>query len=127
VLAILVQPRRDKRAATKFLHKVRKGLTSVPHVALSDKRASDGAALRAVIQCRAPTTEGAAQPRGACPLVHVHGGKDQGHARRFLVAYGPIASHCRPHRHRLTAEAYRSTSAEHCATRGAVTGTTPLV
>jgi len=33
--------------------------------------------------------------------------KSPGHAQRFLAAYGPIASHFRPRRHRLTATAYR--------------------
>jgi len=33
--------------------------------------------------------------------------KSSGHAQRFLAAYGPIAAHFRPRRHRLTAAAYR--------------------
>jgi putative transposase len=33
--------------------------------------------------------------------------KSPGHAQRFLAAYGPIASHCRPRRHRLSAPVYR--------------------
>jgi len=48
--------------------------------------------------------------------------KSPGHAQRFLAAYGPIASHFRPRRHRLTAEAYRQTRAERCACWRAVTG-----
>jgi len=52
--------------------------------------------------------------------------KDPGHARRFLAAYGPIAGHCRPRRHRLTAVAYRATSATRFATGRAVTGTPAL-
>ena len=42
--------------------------------------------------------------------------KSPGHAQRFLAAYGPIASHFRPRRHRLTAESYRQTRAERFAT-----------
>ncbi len=38
--------------------------------------------------------------------------KSLGHAQRFFAAYGPIASHFRPRRHRLTAVAYRQTRAE---------------
>jgi len=49
--------------------------------------------------------------------------KRPGHAQRFLAAYGPIASHCRPRRHRLTADAYRQTRAERFATWRAATGT----
>ena len=41
--------------------------------------------------------------------------KSPGHVQRFLAAYGPIASHCRPRRHRLTADAYRATRAERFA------------
>jgi putative transposase len=52
--------------------------------------------------------------------------KDPGHAQRFLAAYGPIASHFRPRRHRVTAEAYRQTSAERFATWRVVTGTPAL-
>jgi putative transposase len=33
--------------------------------------------------------------------------KSLGHAQRFLSAYGPIAQHFRPCRHRLSAQAYR--------------------
>ncbi len=48
--------------------------------------------------------------------------KSPGHAQRFLAAYGPIAGHCRPRRHRLTA-AYRATRDERFAGWRAVTGT----
>jgi putative transposase len=47
VLDTLVQARRDKRAATKFLHKLLKGRTYVPLVVITDKRASYSAAMRA--------------------------------------------------------------------------------
>jgi putative transposase len=33
--------------------------------------------------------------------------KSPGHAQRFLAAYGPIAQHFRPRRHRLSAPEYR--------------------
>src|SRR3954452_11590931 len=49
VLDILVQARRDERAATKLLRKLLKGLTYVPRVVITDKLASYGAALRAVL------------------------------------------------------------------------------
>ncbi len=52
--------------------------------------------------------------------------KDPGQAQRFLAAYGPIASHCRPRRHRLTAAEYRETRTARCATWRAVTGTPAL-
>ncbi len=130
VLAILVQSRRDTMAATKFLRKLLKGLTSVPRVVITDTLASDGAARRAVLpgaehrrhqglnnraeHAHQPTRERERRMRRC---------KDPGHAQRFLAAYGPIAAHCRPRRHRLTAAAYRETRAERYATWRAVTGT----
>ncbi len=52
--------------------------------------------------------------------------KSPGHAQRFLAAYGPIAAHFRPHRHRLTAAAYHQTRDQRFATWRAVTGTPAL-
>jgi putative transposase len=52
--------------------------------------------------------------------------KSPDHARRCLAAYGPIASHFRPRRHRLTATAYRETRDQRFATWRAVTGTPAL-
>jgi len=49
VLDILVQARRDKRAAVRFLRKLLKRRTYVPRVLITDKLASDGAAKRAVL------------------------------------------------------------------------------
>jgi len=49
VLDILVQARRDKRAAVKFLRKLLQGLTYVPQVLITDKLPSDGTAQREVL------------------------------------------------------------------------------
>jgi putative transposase len=132
VLDILVQTRRDERAATKFLRKLLKGLAYVPRVVVTDKLASYGAAMRAVLpsvehrrhkglnnraeNAHQPTRERERRMRRF---------KSPGHAQRFLAAYGPIAAHFRPRRHRLTATAYRETRAERFATWRAVTGTPP--
>ncbi len=129
VLDILVQARRDKRAATKFLRKLLKGLAYVPRVVITDKLASDGEAMRQVLprvehrrhkglnnraeNAHQPTRERERRMRRC---------KDPGHAQRFLAAYGPIASHCRPRRHRLTAAAYRQQRDERFATWRTVTG-----
>jgi len=130
VLDILVQARRDKRAATKFLRKLLKGRTDVPRVVITDKRASDGAARREVLpsvehrrhQGRNKRAEHAHQPTRE-RARRMRRFKDPGHAQRFLAASGPIASHCRPCRHRLTAPAYRATSAGRFATWRVVTRT----
>jgi putative transposase len=46
VLDMLVQRRRDKRAAKKFFRKLLKGLNYVPRVIVTDKLKSYGAAKR---------------------------------------------------------------------------------
>jgi putative transposase len=130
---ILVQARRDKAAAVKVLRKLLKGRASVPRVVITDKLASSGAAMRAVLpgvehrrhkglnnraeDSHQPTRERERRMRRF---------KDPGHAQRFLAAYGPIAAHFRPRRHRLTAAAYRQTRAERFATWRAVTDTPAL-
>jgi len=129
VLDILVQARRDERAATKFLRTLRKGRTDVPRVVITDTLASDGAALREVV----PSVEHRRHTGRNKRAEHAHQPtqererrmrrfKDPGHAQRFLAASGPIASHCRPRRQRRTAPAYRATSAGRFATWRVVTG-----
>jgi len=49
VLDILVQPRRDAKAAKKFFRRLLKGLRYVPRVLVTDKLASYGAAHRVVM------------------------------------------------------------------------------
>jgi len=133
VLDILVQTRRDKRAAVKFLRKLLKGLHYVPRVLITDKLASYGAAKDAVLpsvehrrhkglnnraeNSHQPTRERERRMRRF---------KSPGHAQRFLAAYGPIMNHFRPRRHRLTAAAYRDTRAERFAIWRAATGTPTL-
>ncbi len=130
VLDILVQSRRDKRAAVTFLRRLLKRLAYVPRVVITDKLASYGAALRAVL----PSVEHRRHKGLNNRAEHAHQPtrererrlrrfKDPGHAQRFLAAYGPIARHFRPCRHRLTAAAYRETRHERFATWRAVTGT----
>jgi putative transposase len=42
----------------------------------------------------------------------MQGFKSPGYAQRFLAAYGPIAQHFRPRRHRLPAPVYRHVMAQ---------------
>jgi len=130
VLDILVPARRDKAAAAKFLRKVLRGRAYVPRVVITDKFASYGAARRAVLPSvahrrhkgRNNRAERAHQPTRERER-RLRRFKDPGHAPRFLAASGPIAGHCRPRRHRLTATAYRETRTARFATWRAVTGT----
>jgi len=133
VLDILVQRRRDKRAAVKFLRKLLKGLAFVPRVLITDKLASYGAAKRDVL----PSVEHRQHKRLNNRAENSHQPtrererrmrrfKSSGHAQRFLAAYGPIAAHFRPRRHRLSATAYRRTRDERFASWRAATGTPAL-
>ena len=130
VLAILVPSRRDEAAAVKFLRKLLQGLAYVPRVLSTATLARYGAARRAVrpgvehrrhkgLNNRAENSHQPTRERER----RMRRFKSPGHAQRSLAAYGPIAGHCRPRRHRLTADAYRATRAERFATWRAVTGT----
>jgi putative transposase len=114
VLDILVQRRRNKQAAKRFFRKLLKGLTYVPRVLIIDKLKSYGAAKQEMLpgvehrqhrylNNRAENSHQPTRPRER----RMQGFKSPGHAQRFLSAYGPITSHFRPRRHRLSAPAYR--------------------
>jgi len=133
VLDMLVQRRRDKRAAVNFLRKLLKGLAFVPRVLITDTLASYGAAKRDVL----PSVEHRQHKRRNNRAENSHQPtrererrmrrfKSSGHAQRFLAAYGPIAAHFRPRRHRLSATAYRRTRDERFASWRAATGTPAL-
>jgi putative transposase len=133
VLDILVQARRDKVAAKKFFRRLLKDLAYVPRVLVTDKLPSYGAAKREAM----PSVEHRQHRRLNNRAENSHQPtrererrmrrfKSPGHAQRFLAAYGPIAGHFRPRRHRLTAAAYRETRHERFAIWRAVTGTPAL-
>ncbi len=101
----------------------------MPRVVITDKLASYRAALREVLPSvghrqhkrRNNRAENAHQPTRERER-RMWRFKSPGHAQRFLAAYGPIASHFRPRRHRLTATAYRETRAERFATWRVIMG-----
>src|ERR671918_1404906 len=114
VLDILVQRRRDKKAAKKFIRKLLKGCQYVPRVLITDRLKSYGAAKREILpsvehrqhRYLNNRAENSHQPtrRREQRLQRF---KSPGHAQRFLSAYSPIAQHFRPRRHRFAAPAYR--------------------
>jgi putative transposase len=130
VLDILVQSRRNKKAAKKFFRKLLKGLTYVPRVVITDKLKSYGAAKREIL----PGVEHR-QSRylnNRCENSHrptrqrerrMQGFKSPGHAQRFLSAYGPISQHFRPRRHLLSASEYRVEMRQRFESWAEVTGT----
>src|SRR5262247_3855870 len=130
ILDILVQRRRDKRAAKKFFRKLLKGLTYVPRVIVTDKLKSYGAAKREILPGVAHRQHRYLNNR--CENSHrptrqrerrMQGFKSAGHAQRFLSAYGPIIQHFRPRRHLLSASAYRQEMRQRFASWAEITGT----
>jgi putative transposase len=130
VLDILVQSRRSKKAAKKFFRKLLKGLTYVPRVIITDKLKSYGAAKREILpgvehrqhRYLNNRAENSHQPTRQRER-RMQGFKSPGHAQRFLSAYGLIAQHFRPRRHRMSASEYRQTMRERCQVWGEITGT----
>src|ERR687895_806213 len=114
ILDILVQSRRNKKAAKRFFRKLLKELTYVPRVIITDQLKSYGAAKQEILpgvehrqhRYLNNRAENSHQPTRQRER-RMQGFKSPGHAQRFLSAYGPISQHFRPRRHRLAASAYR--------------------
>jgi putative transposase len=115
VLDILVQTRRDKKAAKKFFRKLLKGLRYVPRVIVTDKLRSYNAARVEIM----PSVEHVQQKYQNNRAENSHqptrlrektmrGFKSAGQAQRFLSAFGVINSHFRVGRHLYRAGAYRA-------------------
>jgi putative transposase len=130
VLDILVPWRRDKHAAKQFFRKLLKGLTYVPRVMITDQLKSYGAAKREILpgvehrqhrdlNNRAENSHQPTRQRER----RMQRFKSAGHAQRFFAAYGPITSHFRPRRHRLSAFAYRQEMRQRFQTWREITGT----
>jgi putative transposase len=130
VLDILVQSRRNKKAAKKFFRKLLKGLMYVPRVMITDKLKSYGAAKQEMLpgvehrqhRYLNNRAENSHQPTRQRER-RMGRFKSSGHAQRFLSAYGPISQHFRPRRHRLPAPEYRQQMAHQCQTWREITGT----
>ena len=114
MLDILVQRRRDKKAAKKFFRKLLKGLQYVPRVIITDKLKSYSAAKAEVMpgvehlqhkyqNNRAETSH---QPTRLRERV-MRRFKSAGHAQRFLSVFGIITSYFRVGRHLYRASGYR--------------------
>jgi putative transposase len=130
VLDILVQRRRNKKAAKKFFKKLLKGLQYVPRVLITDKLKSYAAAKREVMP--GVDHRPSRYLNNRCENSHrptrererrMQRFKSSGHAQRFLSAYGPIAQHVRPRRHLLSATEYRDEMRNRFASWAEITGT----
>ncbi len=114
VLDILVQKRRDKRAAKRFFRKLLKGLTYAPRRIVTDKLGSYGSARKELLPdvihdqgkrlnnraevSHQPTRQRERQMRRF---------KSAAQAQRFLSAHGPINNLFRVGRHLMKAAHYR--------------------
>ena len=116
VLDILVQSRRNKKAAKRFFRKLLKGLQYVPRVIITDKLKSYAAAKREIL----PGVEHRQHKRLNNRAENSHQPtrlrekkmrkfKSAKHAQRFLSAFGPISGHFQPRLHLLSAQEYRAT------------------
>jgi putative transposase len=104
-----------KKAAKRFFRKLLKGLHYVPRVIITDKLRSYGAATREIL----PGVEHRQHKRLNNRAENSHQPtrlrekkmrrfKSAKQAQRFLSAFGPIAGHFQPRRHRLSAGEYRA-------------------
>ena len=129
VLDILVQGRRNKRAARKFFRKLLKGCQYVPRVLITDKLASYGVAKREILsrvehrqhKRLNNRAENSHQPTRQRERI-MRRFKSGGHAQRFLAAHGPIREHFCPRRHRLGAIQYRAILQERFVFWNTITG-----
>ncbi len=114
VMDILVQSRRNKKAAKRFFRKLLKGLRYVPRVIVTDQLKSYQAAKAEIM----PSVEHHQHKGGNNRAENSHQPtrlrekvmrrfKSAGHAQRFLSAFGIISSHFRPGRHLYSAAGYR--------------------
>ena len=129
VLDVLVQGRRDKRAAKRLLRKLLKRQGGAPRVMITDKLASYSAAKREVMpgvehrrhQGLNNRAENSHQPtrRRERQMKRF---KSAGQTQRFLSAHDPINNLFHLRRDHVTAAQYRAAQAQAFATWAEITG-----
>jgi putative transposase len=129
VLDVLVQSRRDKRAAKRLLRKLMKRQGRTPRVMITDKLASYSAAKREImpgVEHRRHRglnnrAENSHQPtrRRERQMTRF---KSPGQAQRFLSAHDPINNLFHLRRDHVTAAQYRAARAQAFATWAEITG-----
>lgn len=122
VLDVLVQSRRNAKAAKRFFRKLLKGLRYVPRVIVTDKLASYQVAHREMLASvehrRSKYLNNRAENSHQPTRQREHAMKrfkSPGHAQRFLSAFSGISPHFRPNRHRLSAPEWRTEMADRFA------------
>ena len=115
VLDVLVQSRRNTKAAKRFFKKLLKGLRYVSRVVVTDQLKSYAAAKRTIIphvehrQSRYLNNraENSHQPTRQRER-RMKRFKSPRQAQQFLSAHGPIHQHSHPHRHLMSAAEYHA-------------------
>ena len=131
VLDILVQKRRNQAAAETVLRRVVESYPEAPRVAVTDKLASYGPAIKQVVPRSEHRqhkglnnrAENAQQPTRQRERA-MRRFKSPEQAQTFLEPFGPIREHVCPGRHRQSARCYRATLEMRFATWREVTGVT---
>src|SRR4051812_14718337 len=133
VLDVLIQSRRDKRAAKRLLRKLLKRQRRPPRVLITDKLASDGAARKEItpgvehrqhkgLNNRAENSHQPTRRRER----QMKRFKSAGQAQRFLSAHDQINNLFHLRRDHLTADQYRAARTQAFQTWAEVTGVTAL-
>ena len=114
VIDILVQSRRDRRAATRFFRKLLKDQGRAPRRLVTDKLRSYAAAHRAVMPLVVHSTQQYENNRAEVSHqptrqreAQMRRFKSAGHAQRFLSVHGPVQNLFRVGRHLLRAAHHR--------------------
>ena len=130
VLDVLVQSRRNAKAAKRFFRKLFKGLQYMPRVIITDKLASYQVAHREILASvehrrskylnnRAENSHQPTRQRERAMKRFT----SPGHAQRFLSAFSGISPYFRPGRHRLGALEWRTEMADRFTVWQEVTAT----
>ena len=112
VLDVLVQSRRNTKAAKRFFRKLLKGLCYAPRVIVTDKLGSYAAAKRQIMpgiehrQAGISTTAEVSHQPTRRRERHIRRFKSVRQAQQFLAIHSPIHNHFQLHRHRLSASEF---------------------
>ena len=133
VLDILLQSRRNAKAAKRFMAKLMKKQRRVPRVLVTDKLKSYGTAHRALMSSVEHRShkglnnraENSHQPTRQRERA-MKGFRDGGRTQQFLAAFSQISPHFRPRRHLMTATQFRTEMIIRFAIWDRITGSTGL-
>lgn len=114
ILDVLVQPRRDKRAALRLMRKLLKKQGKAPEALVTDRLGSYGAAVRdlglAGVHVQAKTENNRAESSHV-PIRRrerkMQGFRSSGSAQRFLAIHAAVANTFTTSRHLVSASSHR--------------------